>query len=554
MVIHTIAALIVAANVQAAVQDTAATRNGSVRGAVVAADTGVPIRGVRVMLGQAPPEPQDTVAAGPVTLRGYTMTTDGRGSFRFRDVPAGRYRLHVMAMDLTPPFLNDTTAVIFEVRAGRSFDAGAFRLRRGGAITGRVTDARGAPVTNITVSAARMSSTALPGTRRSISQPTDDRGYFRVYGLEDGEYVVIAEPGRQRDPDSGESHESPRGEELVPTLYPSTTELADARRVNVRSGEEVRGIEIRLLEGRLLRLAGTLVDSEGAAVPRAIGYLVYSAHRVTGTPGIGFTTDDSGRFDVPALWPGNYRLSVRRFPDYSADPATRKPAEAANVPLTLSDADVESLIVRTARGGTIEGRMEFEPAPPDNLSNVRVSVMPGPDPACDSTPAAALVQPAFTFEIKDLFCAYLVRALVPGFALKSVLVGGRDVTDTPYRFAFGDRATVVLTSRTSTLEGLVSGDDDKPAAQCGVLAFSQDSGGWIGSGSSVRRGTVDGSGRFRIANLLPGRYFVVAAPPARLAVRPEADGSFFESLSRIATSVAIGEVERRTVDLRCVRD
>jgi hypothetical protein len=56
-------------------------------------------------------------------------------------------------------------------------------------------------------------------------------------------------------------------------------------------------------------------------------------------------------------------------------------------------------------------------------------------------------------------------------------------------------------------------------------------------------------GHFDMRGLLPGRYYVVAAPRGRLMLAGPAEPSYFEELSKDATIVVIGEEEQRTIDL-----
>jgi hypothetical protein len=44
-----------------------------------------------------------------------------------------------------------------------------------------------------------------------------------------------------------------------------------------------------------------------------------------------------------------------------------------------------------------------------------------------------------------------------------------------------------------------------------VLAFAQDPADWVGNATTLHRATCDGKGRFRLTQLLSGRYLVVAA-------------------------------------------
>jgi hypothetical protein len=68
-------------------------------------------------------------------------------------------------------------------------------LIKGGVITGVVTNIAGEPVVNVNVRALRIRDAEGNKIRSAaFAQPrlTDDRGYFRIYGLLPGTYIVCA--------------------------------------------------------------------------------------------------------------------------------------------------------------------------------------------------------------------------------------------------------------------------------------------------------------------------------------------------------------------------
>ncbi len=92
-----------------------------------------------------------------------------------------------------------TDAAVLDVNSGQTITGLAFALKKGGVIAGRIVDARGEPLQEITVAALRSPSsgderTPGAGRTRQMAQ-TDDRGEFRLADLAEGRYVVIATPG-----------------------------------------------------------------------------------------------------------------------------------------------------------------------------------------------------------------------------------------------------------------------------------------------------------------------------------------------------------------------
>jgi hypothetical protein len=85
-----------------------------------------------------------------------------------------------------------------------------------------------------------------------------------------------------------------------------------------------------------------------------------------------------------------------------------------------------------------------------------------------------------------------------------------------------------------------------------VVVFPDDSSKWAPPSRYVRTVTADQNGRFRIAGLPPGPRYLVAA----IDVVEDGEGDDPDFLARImnlATPFALGEGERRTLDLGLIQ-
>jgi protocatechuate 3,4-dioxygenase beta subunit len=436
---------------------------------------------------------------------------------------------------------------------GQTFDKAVIALPRGGIITGRVTDENGEPLVRVQVYTLMFQPGSSRGQRTGGGGQTDDLGQFRLFGLQPAEYVVAAEARSFGfvGPNVPQSEEDKIG--FLTTYYPGTPDEAGAQRVRVAYGAETPGIEIRLAQGRLFRVTGTVVDSQGRALARSNIQLTRRAAGMSGMSSYGASSDEQGQFQIRNVPPGNYRLIAR---DQRANmgpmapgaaPATQP--EAAVLPLTIAG-DVENVLLTTGPGVTITGHLVFEQGPPATLpKEIRVMAQTGsPEDAGGlPMPPAALVTPELTFTMKGLMGEYLLRTSLQG--IRSITVGADDITDTPREFKANDRVTITLTSRTSTLEGVVT-DTKGPAAQAGILLFSEEKTSWRANSTRLRRATTDQNGQFRMMALTPGRYYILAAPRERLNIPMGADLTYFEQLAKEATTLVIGDDEQRRIDLK----
>jgi len=570
------------------------TGTGVIRGRVVAADTGNPIRRAMVNLSpNAPPMPpgggrgaagtQATVVPGSPgsgpspqasaslsNVRPRQATTDSQGAFEFTGLAAGSYRILASASQYSPQYLgmayggkkpngpgSSDPGQPVQLADGQSFDKVVIALPRGGVITGRVTDENGDPLTRVQVYSVFFPPGNSRGMRMGSGSQTDDLGQFRLYGLQPGDHAVVAEAMRFNfvSPNAPpETEEEKIG--FVTTYYPGTADEGSAQRVRTRAGTETPGIEIRLLQDRLYRISGMVVDSQGQPLVRVNGQIMRRTPGMTGGSSFGFNTDEKGQFQMRNVPSGNYRLIVRQTRPFVPGPGPQTdPGEMASMPLTIAGADLDGVMVMTTSGVTIAGQVVFEQGPPSPMpGQMRVMAMVGnPDEMSGlQSPQPALVKPDLTFTMKGLLGEFMLRASAPNQYLKSVTVGGQDITDSPREFKPSDRVTITLTSRASTLEGNVVDASDAPSTDAGIILFSEDKASWRFNSSRTKRSGVDPNGHYRVVGLMPGRYFVAAVPRDRLNVPMSGDPGLFEQLSKVATSLVVGEDEERRVDLKLV--
>jgi protocatechuate 3,4-dioxygenase beta subunit len=159
---------------------------GTISGTVVS-DSGAPVRRARVTLSGA-------------ELRGARASvTDDAGAFEFVALPAGRFTMTASK----PGYVNNAygakrpgrPGTPIQLADGQKIENATISLPRGSVITGVVIDENGEPSPGTQVRVMRY---VLRAGERAVQQAgtdtTDDRGIYRVYGLQPGDYMVSAVP------------------------------------------------------------------------------------------------------------------------------------------------------------------------------------------------------------------------------------------------------------------------------------------------------------------------------------------------------------------------
>jgi protocatechuate 3,4-dioxygenase beta subunit len=559
------------------------TGTARIRGRVVSADRGTPVRRASVsLMTVAPPpamrgNPPELAPGGPPTGRSNQpvtprrATTDSDGQFEFAGVPAGTYRVIASPAQYSSQYLSMSYGAnrpmgmywaeqgqSIELKDGESFDKVVISLPRGGIITGRVTDENAEPMARVQVYTMAFPPGMSRAQRMGAGTSTDDLGQFRLWGLNAGEFIVVADArgnsfvGPNAPPETEEDRTG-----YVTTYYPGTLDEAMAQRVRVKIGEETQGIDIRVGQARLYHISGFVIDSKGRPLAGANGQLMRRGPMVSAMP-LFAMSDAKGQFQMRNVSPGEYRLVFRQQPQnmvpFSPD-TPREPVEMASVPISIAGADVDNILVTTTLGTTITGQIVFEGVPPTgNVTSMRVFASPSSsnDTAGMASPEPGTVTADYRFTLKGLMGEYVLRTGIQNHYLKSVTANGEDVTDVAREFKASDRVTITMTSSVGTIEGNVTDTRDVQLPEAGVILFSEDKASWRINSIWTKRTGFDPKGHFRITGLMPGRYYVAAVPRQRLDLSRvgDADAAFFEQLAKEATLVVVGADEQRSVDLR----
>lgn len=523
------------------------TGTARLAGRVLSAETGRPLR--RAVVRVMSPELRESRAA----------STDTDGRWAIGDLPAGRYTVMIskggyvaLQYGQRRPFEQGTPIELADRQTLEKVDVS---LPKGSVITGRIVDEFGEPIAGARIAAMRQR--FVQGGRRLVPagsmgtfDQTDDMGQYRLHGLAPGEYYVSASLG------GGPMDVSTDRTGYAETYYPGTASLAEAQRVNVEVGQEASEITFALAPTRVAKISGTVTTSTGRPAANEMVMLAPAnpAALFGMFRGMGRTRPD-GSFTISNVQPGEYRLQARVAGDEGPmGPGGFPSAEAASVPISVSERDISGLAIVTAPTATARGTIVVEGGGPPGFAPGALRVFATPEqPTMMFAGGQARVRDDWTFEVKGLEGRRFVRVtgIPPAWAMRSVTLNGRDVTDSALEFRPGENIAgleVTLTQRMAGISGTVLGERGSPTGDYVVIAFSSDSGKWGPHTRYVRTARPDQSGTFVIKALPPAEYLLVALE--YLQPGDEGDPELLETLRRLATPVTVAEGESKTVSLK----
>ena len=498
----------------------------------------------RVTAGDDQPVPGAVLVLMPAEFRRERVkpvgraTTGADGFYRLANLPAGSYRLQLLAPAYTsasaPRGGGWNEGQIVNVTAGETIEGQDFKLARGGVITGRVTDADGKPVIGEYLRLMDATQDSSSGRNYAISpysSETDDRGVYRIYGLPAGRYhVAVGE-----DKENGAVSIAVSGKNLTRTFHPNATEAAQAKVVEVSADTEATGIDITLAApAKTYEAAGRVVDAlTNQPVPN-ISYgigLVTPDGKHIGHRGWGNArTNADGEFRLRNLLPGRYAMLTvaRDAPGGAATAADNY--YSAPAPFEIVDGNVDGLLVKALRGAVLSGVAVVEGttdrAAPAKLAGVTLYINVAPaapqaDELQGSQSSRVQIQPDGSFRVVALPPGTAQVSLDPystpkGFALLRVERGGIEQR-TGIEIGAGEQVAgvrLVLAYGAGVVRGQVEVQrDGAPASLPGGarLQVTLRRKGGANSPWGQQGVEVDARGRFVLNGLVAGEYELTAS-------------------------------------------
>jgi hypothetical protein len=516
------------------------------RGAVVAADTGAPIRRAQVR------------ASAPGAQETRTTLTDERGRFEIKELAGGRYTITAIKGGFVSLQYGQRRpsepGTPVDLAAGQTLEKLVVGLPRGSVITGRVADEFGEPLTGAQVRVLRYGYAA--GARRLLpagqSDRTDDQGTFRVFGLPPGDYVVSATLNDDRalfwPRAGGADDEATTG--YAPTYFPGTTNAGDAQRVTVGLGQEVSGIGFGLSLMPLAKVSGRVVGLAGLELAGVVMAMPDDPVRQAMSQPRGSGVNADGTFELTGLAPGRYTLVVGGRGQRGAGEPTGRTS------IAVSGVDLSGATIALAPPAVVRGVVQTDSGAVGlRSSQIRVSFTPAQPGGAEAFRGGrgGAVNGDFTFELAGITePGYLRVSPPPGWHLKAILRDGQNITDQPVALEPGAQMAgvrVILTQTATTFTGSVRDERGNAVLDTTVVVFPDDQAQWAWQSRFIRTARPDTSGRFEILGLPAGDDYRVVALQG-LEDGQATDPEFLATLQGRSERLTLAEGEAKSLDLR----
>ena len=503
-----------------------------VRGHVVAGDTSQPLPRAQVRL----------IPLDGGTSRGALTESDG--SYEIKNVAPGRYNISASKNAYITSQYGQTrpseTATRFEIRADQVLERVDFALPRGAVVRGRIVDEYGDAISRVQVTPVSWQMQGgirrLVSSQRSVS--TDDRGEFRLFALSPGDYFIQA---TSRPAPGGAGAADDRTGYPV-TYFPSTTNAADAQRVRVGIGTITSDILIVMTSVPTAKVSGTAVDSRGQ--PLAGMIIMSNSSSVFNTAASTLRPD--GSFSIANVTPGEYTLVVPQRGGSDENVATK---------VSVAGADIADVRLVGSKPVTVSGRILVDPGPPLDSGSLMIAAVPlRSDQMIGfgfTPPGKVNADFTFTMKVASGLRRLELNGLPTGWSVRAVRHHGVDVTDSGIEIEPNqnvDGIDVEVTSRVTTVTGIVADARGRTPADYTTVVFPQDRNLWTNARRYVKVGRPDHDGRFTIAGLPPGDYYAVARD--HIDVGAISDPDFLDAVRADAIGFSLTEGETKAVELR----
>ena len=478
---------------------------GVIQGTVLSGSTGQPLRRAQVVL-----RPADSKGTA------LYQTTDESGGFSFPKVSPGRYAITVQRdgyLPLSAGRIGDyKMPPIFSVSSGQTISSFVYRLTPAGVVSGKVKFDDAEPAVNVAIQLYRaFYDRGRHGYAAAASTRTDDRGEYRVHGLEPGSYYVAAlyrappRPADAKEETRKDAFGNPLPElSYAVTFFPQVQKMSDAVAVKIAPGDEVGGIDIFLTLVHTVHVRGHVASVRGKITSPSVTLRMNDTDNTASISApMNVTIDKDQNFEIQGVTAGPYLLMASGTQDGVA--------LTGRVPINIGGADVSDAEVLVGPESLWTGKIHLDDDDSTLPEGLTISLQPR---RATASPSQAKVSESGEFAVPfvpdETYDLYVLNGPENSY-LKSVRVANTERLAQGLEASSGDPLPE-LDVRLSTQGGQVIGRavtaDPKVVASGATIALIPEPA--AGRVQSYQTTQADEYGNFVLKGLAPGRYVLVA--------------------------------------------
>jgi hypothetical protein len=398
----------------------------------------------------------------------------------------------------------------------------------------------------------------------------------------------------------------------APVYFPGTITSTAATTLTLGLGEERAGVDFQLQLVPTARIDGTLTSPTGS-IPPGVQIQIAPAGQ-NGQPFAGANLNvaragQDGKFSFTNITPGQYTISARatiRSQNQSEEALTQQQQQSqqpqsqqqnngrggfgprgggpgaiaqilwASTDVAVAGQNLPNVVLNLQPGMAVSGTVSFQAtslAPPTDLTRVRVTIQSrGPSGSDIGGIPAATVDATGHFTITGVPPGnYVLQGSAPvgaagggrgggaaavtatggSWALKSAIVGGRDVLDFPLEVQPNTDvggAVLTFTDRTQQLSGMLQDASGRPTSDYTIIVFPSDKAYWLPQSRRIQSTRPGTDGTYTIRGIPPGDYRVIAVTDVDTGEWYDPD--FLGQLVGAGYPISLGEGQQKVQDLR----
>jgi hypothetical protein len=498
----------------------------------------------------------------------YRASTDSRGRFVFPAVATGDYVVVARKAGFYDGAFGKRRAngipVPLSFVPGQALSDIQIELFRAGVITGSVIDEASEPVIGARVVAIRRFFTATDWKYAEAgSALTDDQGFYRIYGLPPGEYLVMT-PTTQINVEIPEGRVSAAGipninarDLAYPTLFYAASRFSElALPVQLTSGEVRYAVSFQWSPVPARSISGVLIGNTDAVADQIVRLVPLEERGISvGHEAAATTSAIDGTFRFERVPAGQYRIEAGgafgapRLVEISAESSSTAPSVYwGEMPVTVIDENVSRLAIEMQAARRVSGILDAPASPGAQLDSVSIVIAPARPGLSRATAPVVASGRFFTAPLIPGLYDIRVTGLPAGWSLTDITVDGLTALDFPAELGVFDDTEIVvsITDKPTLIEGAVRNANNVLSPGATVVVMPLAGSEWNPNRSRVTRASINGL--FAVAGLPAGEYLIVAFDDA--AGEGLQDERVLRQLQTLATRVSLRDGESRALQLR----